>query len=286
MNVQELYQKLETDFKLNECRDDWSNIDFDADFVTENFRKRYMGILADNTEEITKIYTAVFPSEKVMQNILEKNEQNILLFTHHPVDWKIKEGQSPFVNLNKDLLQKFKDNNISIYTLHTPLDRNGEYSTSVNFAKAIKTKQTGEFAEYFGFLSGIIGKTDCNKISEIAEVFKEAVGHNVRIWNYGVDEIRDGKVALVAGGGNDPEIISEVAKLGINTFLTGVTYPNKNYEPSLQAHKVAKENQINMIGGTHYSTEKFACIKMTEYFEKLGIIAEFIPDDPDMGDLE
>lgn len=285
MNAKELYQKLEIDFELDKCRDDWDNIDFDKEFVTENFRKSYIGILADNTEEINKVYTAVFPSEKVMQEILKRNEQNILLFTHHPVDWKIREGQSPFVNLNRDLLQKFKENKISIYTLHTPLDRNGEYSTSINFAKALDIAKTGEFAEYFGFLSGVIGKTDCKNISEMAKKFKEAVGHDVKIWNYGTDEITDNKVVVVGGGGNDPEILSEVAKLGINTFLTGVTYPNKDYEPSLQAHKVAKENKINMIGGTHYSTEKFACIKMTEYFEKLGIQSEFLQDNPDMGDL-
>ncbi len=286
MNAKELYQKLEKDFKLDECRDEWDNIDFDADFVTENFRKRYMGVLADNTNEIKKVYTAVFPSEKVMQEILERDEQNIMLFTHHPVDWKITPGKSPFVNLNRDLLKKFKENKISIYTLHTPLDRNGEYSTSVNFMKALGITQEGEFAEYFGFLSGVIGKVDCKNISEMAENFEKAVGHKVKIWNYGTDEIKDNKVAVVAGGGNDPEILAEVAKLGINTFLTGVTYPNKDYEPLLVAHKIAKENKINMISGTHYSTEKFACIKITEYFEKLGISAEFLQDNPDMGDLE
>lgn len=286
MNAKELYQKLEIDFELDKCRDDWDKIDFDAEFVTENFRKRFIGILADNTEEINKVYTAVFPSEKVMQEILERKEKNILLFTHHPVDWRIREGQSPFVNLNRSLLQKFKENKISIYTLHTPLDRNGKYSTSVNFAKALGVIQIGEFAEYFGFLSGIIGTTDCKNIFEIAKKFKEAVGHEIKVWNYGADEITDNKVAVVAGGGNDPEILSEITKLGINTFLTGVTYPNQNYEPSLQAHKVAKENKINVIGGTHYSTEKFACIKMVDYFKKLGIQSEFIRDNPDTGDLE
>lgn len=286
MNAKELYQKLETDFKLDECRDDWSNIEFDSEFVTENFRKRYIGILADNTKEIAKVYTAVFPSEKVMAELLERNEQNVLLFTHHPVDWKIRQGQSPFINLNRGLLQKFKESKISIYILHTPLDRNGEYSTSVNFSKALGIEQVGEFAEYFGFLSGVIGKTECKNVNEMVKKFEKVVRHRVKIWNYGTNEVKDGKVAVVAGGGNDPEILIEVEKLGINTFLTGVTYPNKDYAPSLEAHKIAKEHKINMIGGTHYSTEKFACIKMTEYLKKLNIPAEFIEDNPDLGDLE
>ena len=89
------------------------------------------------------------------------------------------------MNLDTDLLQKLKKNKISIYTLHTPLDRNGEYSTSINFAKILGLAQIGEFAEYFGFLSGVIGKTDCKNISGMAEKFEMAVGHKVKIWKYG-----------------------------------------------------------------------------------------------------
>jgi putative NIF3 family GTP cyclohydrolase 1 type 2 len=286
MKALDLYRKLDSDFELEKCRDDWANIDFNQEFVTENFRKRYMGILADNTEKIEKVYTAVFPSDKVMEEILGKQEKNVLLFTHHPIDWKLEPGKFPFVNLNDNLLEKFRENKISIYTLHTPLDRNGEYSTSFNFAKNLNIKQTGEFAEYFGFNCGIIGKTKFNKISKLAEKFEKAVGHRVKIWNYGTEEIKNNQVAVVAGGGNDPEIISEIAKLGINNFLTGITLPNKDHQPSLEAHRIARENKINLIGGTHHSTEKFACIKMLEYFEKIGLPAEFIEDNPDMRDLE
>jgi putative NIF3 family GTP cyclohydrolase 1 type 2 len=286
MNAKKLYQKLEIDFKLAESTDDWSRIDFDKEFVSENFRKRYLGILADNTDKITKVYTAVFPSEKVMREILERGEQNVLLFTHHPVDWKIRPGQSPFVNYNVNLLQKFKENKIAIYTLHTPLDRNGAYSTSVNFAKALGVTQEGEFAEYFGFPAGVIGRTDCENITQLAKKFSQAVGHKVKIWKYGTEEIKNENVAVVAGGGTDAEILAEVVKLGINALVTGVTACQSSYGPSVKAHRIAKENRISLIGGTHYSTEKFACIKMLEYFKNLGIKSEFLEDDPDMGDLE
>jgi hypothetical protein len=39
------------------------------------------------------------------------------------------------------------------------------------------------------------------------------------------------------------------------------------------------------LGGTHYSTEKFACMAMTKYFEKLGLPSEFIEDAPGLADL-
>ena len=284
MQTKELYQKMEKDFKLSEIKDDWSHINFDSEFVTENFRIKFMGVLLDNIEEIQKVYTAVFPSEKVLEEILNRGEKNVLLFTHHPVDWKITLGKSPFVNYNRDTLQKLKKSKISIYALHTPLDRNGEYSTSKNFSKALDLIQVDEFAEYFGFLSGVIGKTDCENIFELAEKFEKTVGHKVKIYNYGNSEIKNKKVAVVGGGGCDADILSELVKLKINTLVTGVTFHN-NYEPSVQAHEIAKENGINMIGGTHYSTEKFAFIKMLEYFKKQNLPSEFLEDEPDMEDL-
>jgi len=39
------------------------------------------------------------------------------------------------------------------------------------------------------------------------------------------------------------------------------------------------------LGGTHYSTEKFACKKMCKYFEEKGLPARFIEGEPVMADL-
>jgi len=39
------------------------------------------------------------------------------------------------------------------------------------------------------------------------------------------------------------------------------------------------------MGGTHYSSEKFACIAMCKDFEKLGLGSEFIADTPSFEDL-
>ena len=56
-------------------------------------------------------------------------------------------------------------------------------------------------------------------------------------------------------------------------------------EYSAKAHAFEKENKINVIGGTHYSTEKFACQSMCDYFRELGLPAQFIEDLPVMEDL-
>ena len=65
--------------------------------------------------------------------------------------------------------------------------------------------------------------------------------------------------------------------------MTGITALN---DFSKETHEFEKENHINLIGGTHYSTEKFACIAMTEYFSKLGINSKFIDGQYYLEDLE
>lgn len=74
-------------------------------------------------------------------------------------------------------------------------------------------------------------------------------------------------------------------QFSINTFITGITAINDDYQPSVDAHQNAQKFKINIIGGTHYSTEKFACLKMREYFERYGLACEFIDEEPCFDDM-
>jgi putative NIF3 family GTP cyclohydrolase 1 type 2 len=196
--------------------------------------------------------------------------------------WDIRKAPKVFTNINKELLQKLRDKRISIYTLHTPLDKNSEYSTSVNLARVLGIKKIGDFCEYFGVMVGVIGTTELKTIEELYNRLSSVVDHKTKLWNYGSNEIKDQKVALIAGGGNEAESNQKIIDIGINTFVTGITLLN---DYSKKAHDVAKSGNLNIIGGTHYSTEKFACMKMCEYFENLGIQTEFIEDVPILEDM-
>ncbi|KKN18871.1 hypothetical protein LCGC14_0951510 [marine sediment metagenome] len=281
MKAKKLYKQLDFDFELDSCKDDWAAMDYN-EFISENFRNRYMGILLDNSEEIDSVYTAVFPSNKVLNEILESTGENILLFTHHAMVWDIR-NTSVFQNIDRKLLPKLKRKKISIYSLHVPLDKNGEFATTSNLAKALEITPEEEFYEYFGVRVGIIGRTKLNTPEELANKLSTVVDHKTKLWKYGSDYIKEHKVALVAGGGNNLEGIEEIIELGINTYVTGITAHN---EFSKEVHEFEKKNKINLIGGTHYSTEKFACISMCKYFEHLGLNCEFVEDNPVLEDLE
>ncbi len=285
MKASILYKHLEKEFDLDSCKDVdvkcWSRMKFNA-YVPELFRKRYMGLYIDNPEEINSVFTAVFPSDRVIQQILDADVTNALLFVHHPMIWDIRLPEV-FAYISDELLEEMKKRNISVYTLHTPLDKNGKYSTTVNLAKALGIQQESEFCKYFGVVNvGIIGSTEYKTASNLVKHIKSVVAHDVRLWKYGNDTIKNGKVALAAGGGNEVFVLEEVLELGVNTYITGITVKN---EISKKSHDFAEKNQINLIGATHYSTEKFACIAVCDFFTELGLPCEFIDDIPIIEDI-
>ncbi len=281
MKSLELYNKLEQDFITEEMSDDWfeymENI---KSFICNNFKKRSMGLVCDFATEINKVYTAVFPSNKVMEKILYDQAENALLFVHHPSIWDIRKAPDVFHNMDVKLLEKFKERNIAIYNLHVPLDNYGEYSTSVSLAKALNVKIETAFALYFGALCGVFGYTKAKDLTQLRMIFENAVKHEVKLYKYGQEEIT-GKVAIVAGGGL-VETIEDVIANKAQVLVTGITTISDHTK---EAHELAKKHGINILGGTHYSTEKFACISMVDYFRKLGLEAEFIEDEPVLEDM-
>lgn len=283
MKSAKLYQHLEKDFITSQMSDEWAeDMGSVADFLCDNFKKRSMGLVCDFATEINKVYTAVFPSDKVMLKILNDDVKNAMLFVHHPSIWDIRKTPEVFQQIDQELLRQFKENQISIYNLHVPLDNFGEYSTSVCLSRALGIKIEKAFAPYFGALCGVFGETELLTVKNLKIKFKEAIGHEVVLYDYGDNEIKEKKVAVIAGGGNDIEMLEEIIKEGVNTFATGITAKT---EYSKKAHDFAEKNKINILGGTHYSTEKFACEAMIPYFEKIGLSAEFIADEPVMEDM-
>ncbi|NLY88883.1 MAG: hypothetical protein GX085_04605 [Firmicutes bacterium] len=246
------------------------------DYITPSFKRRHMGLVLDNAGEIKKVYTAVFPDLDILDKLLAAKETDILLFAHHAMGYDPSISGLPFYNIPEEYLQKLKQQRISFYMLHNPLDKNGEFSTSVNLAKNLGLEINGEFCEYDGMKVGVLCKTELKSILELVERVKSTVGHEVRLLANGGHEIHEGRVAVAAGGGNRGFVVKEISDLGINTYITGCTNEVPSFEPVEEFHKIIRESRINVIGATHYSTEKFACIAMTGYFRQIGVPATFL----------
>jgi putative NIF3 family GTP cyclohydrolase 1 type 2 len=282
MKSESLYQRLDADFRLSECSDEWNDYGDDR-FVAPQFHRRFMGVLLDNAPEVTRVYTAVFPSRPILEQLYTADASDALLLTHHAKTWDIRLAPAVFSAISPDDMEVMRRRRIAVYVLHVPLDRSGPYSTSVTLASALGLQVVEDLDfEYFGVRPSVVCRTPLRTLEDLSERYAAVMGHRTSTYPYGDQEIRDGLVAVTAGGGNDPELIQSVAERGLNTYITGVTLANDISRP---AHDLAAERGVSLLGGTHYSTEKFACQAMCRYLRALGLDAEFLPDQPVMEDL-
>ncbi|MFW5990988.1 MAG: Nif3-like dinuclear metal center hexameric protein [Candidatus Nanoarchaeia archaeon] len=277
MQSSTLYAKLEKDFIKDEMLDDWKEFVSELKYVKRDFLDKGMGVVCDFAEKINKVYTAVFPSKKVMQKIVDDNVENAMLFVHHAAVWDIRNAPNVFTPMDEQMLEKFRQNKISVYCLHVPLDNFCKQGTSVTLAKALGIRELEPFGKYYGAMAGVIAKQQIN-LNELKQRFEKAVGHKIKLYDYGPEITTP---AFVAGGGNDLEILGQL-KEKANTLITGISAKS---DYSKKAHQFAEENKINILGGTHYSTEKFSMIAMADYFQNLGLGSEFVQDEPVFEDM-
>ena len=283
MRAVTLYEKLENDFIFPDMHDNFADYMTELHpFMTDNFKTRSMGLVFDFAENVSQVYTAVFPTEKVIDTILDEKTTDAMLFLHHPSIWSYRDNKLGFSQMDAQWLEKLAARSISIYSLHAPLDNYGPYSTSKTLAEAMGLEIIEPFAKYNGGQCGVIGRTNCTTVGQLQDVYSSAVGHETKLYQYGDEIIRDGLVSVVAGGGNDIECVQAAIDKGVNTHITGISVTN---DKSADSHEFDKKNRVNILGGTHYSTEKFACQSMCVYFRKLGLPARFIKDVPTMEDL-
>ena len=292
MKAQELYEKLDRDFIKEGISDyNWAaRMPELAGYLHDGFKQSGMGLMLDFAEVIEKVYTTVFLSDKVLEYVLAEGLSNAMIFSHHPTNWDI-EGHGGNYAATEAYIRQLKERNIAVYVLHHPLDNFGPYATCRTLAEAIGLQIQKPGFLYGGALCGVFGTVACNTIGDLRKQFARAVGHEVSLYAYGHSDdghsdekadISGQTIAVVPGGGNEPFVLEEVIREGVTILLTGTTLLNDH---SAESHKMEQEKGITLLGGTHYSTEKFAPMAMCGYFGDLGLPAEFVEDEPKMYDI-
>jgi|SRR3989344_824562 len=296
MELKKVVDILDDEFKIEEVIDDWSFM-FDRQFIKKSlasFRKpkHNTGLMIANSQEINKIYTAFAPSRYVLEKIHMAGIVNTLLVVKHPFDWNGKRNGPGFIHFEERDYQLMEGMGISIYSLHTPMDKNRNdkvVSTAYAFAKIIKMKIMEEFAsednENQDFLIGLIGKVQESKLDSFVKKLNSTLDYKVKVMK---KDDKVGIVAIVTGGGFIPEMIKEAKEKGVTTYITGVITPNdskwckENYSKSFSE---INKMDINIIGCSHYLTEKWAMEMSIPYFGQI-CKAEFIEDNEALSILE
>lgn len=266
LDARDVYDILEKFFRPHECTDIFDRL----------------GVQYHNTDHITKVYTSTFASKEAIDQVLARKESDVMLFSHHPVPPRSNENQ-PYPEIPQYLVQRLREARVSLFSYHIPLDRHNPYAPSYTLALAMGLQSYDTFYTQNGVTMGELCQSYYTDVYELASRMEHVLGHDVRLCGYGDTALENGRVAVMAGCAKNPEVYVSLREQGVNTLITGVTSQDIIWVPAV--HEQAKANCVNILGGTHYSTEKFAPIALVQYFEDLGIPCEFVEESPNMSDL-
>ena len=266
VNAQILYDALETWFEP------WRYSDI--------FPKK--GLQFHNTDTVKKVYTATFASIPVLRSILDQNQPDALLYTHHPVPPKPDEDGNYGI-IPEDILCEMAEKRLSLFSYHIAMDCNGTFSPAKTLAEALGLETYAPFYPQNGGHIGVLCNTECDTLDALAERMEQTLGHRISKYAFGNSKLENGRAAIMPGGARSLEIYPYLREQGINIFLTGVT--NEQISWVKATHVEAERNGVSILGGTHYSTEMFAPLAMERFFARFQLETVFVPDSPNLLDL-
>lgn len=153
MELKTLVAKLNSEFDIAHVKDEWQWL-FDDLFIKKSlklFRRpmHHTGLVFKNSDKVNVIYTAFAPSTYVLEQIKKWGVKESLLVVKHPFDWDGRKFGQGFIKISKRDYSLMEEIGISLYSLHTPMDKNRNdkiISTAYGFANVIGLKIEGEFA--------------------------------------------------------------------------------------------------------------------------------------------
>ena len=240
-----------------------------------------VGLLYDNTDVIERVYTAAFPCKAVFDRIFAEGKKRSLLFTHHPVG-DGPEGD-PEREITVEMERGMREAELSLLACHIPLDAHSYYSPSRSLARRLDAVPFEPFYPQNNGLIGVLCDTPFKTVTDVAKRLESVVGHRITRFDYGPEELNAGRIAIMSGGASSLDIYPLLKDRGIGLFVTGITAEIRPWVR--ERNRIARECGVSILGGTHYSTEKFALIDMLEFFRSLGLDCAFIPDGPKLRDL-
>ena len=288
MRRDELVEALDAYFRVPEVRtDDWAPI-FEAlypepywrDYAEPGYEGRWNGLMVRGSHEVERAATCVFPSNELVAGL----EPGTFLFAEHAID--DAEGDV-FTPLARETFEVLLEREISFYNAHAPLDQHPEVSPSRLIAAALGIE---DFEEYFPIAPEIPGGAavigDANvSVADLAGRLQAFLGPEIPVVIAARARDRAGRVAVVAGGGAQADILEESLTRGCETYVTGNAVspcPVPEVQAGIAAFRaLASEAGVSVVDGTHYGTEKPPQLAMAGWFRARGLQADFVPGRPE-----
>jgi putative NIF3 family GTP cyclohydrolase 1 type 2 len=287
VKLAELVAELDGYFGIADVRDDdWSKAfeqvyaePYWREYVAAGWDGRWNGLMTHGAEDVERAVTCVFPSDRIVERLLPAT----LVFTEHPLDFADEPG---FLPLSRETFETMRERGISVYNAHAPLDMHPEVSPSRLCAEGVGLR---ELEEYFPICEGIpggaaiIGESRLT-VDGLADALRAYLGSEIKVHVLTRTGSEAGRVAMVAGGGADVDILEASLERGCQTYVTGNAATNCRLdfvqEQIAAFRRRADEAGVTLIDAMHYGMEKPPQLAMADWFRARGLDAEFVPDGP------
>jgi putative NIF3 family GTP cyclohydrolase 1 type 2 len=287
VRLDELVGELDRYFRIPEVEnDDWSPA-FEAvydeaywrAYVEPGYEGKWNGLMVRGEGEVDRVATCVFPSDRIASSL----EPGTFLFSEHPLDFADEPG---FLPLSRETFETLKQRACGFFHAHAPLDMHPEVSPSRLCAQGVGLEALEEYYPIADGIPGgaaIIGDTGLS-LEGLAEAFRAYLGPEIKVHVISRPRCEAGRVAVVAGGGADVDILRASIDRGCQTYVTGNAATNCRLdwvqEKVREFRQLAEEADVALIDAMHYGMEKPPQLEMVSWFRRLGLPGEFVPDGP------
>ncbi|MFQ5538403.1 MAG: Nif3-like dinuclear metal center hexameric protein [Gemmatimonadota bacterium] len=210
------------------------------------------GLQVEGCGDVGHVATAVDASQASIEAAVEVGAD--LLLVHHGLFWG---GLQPLTGPLLRRVRPLVTHDVSLYSVHLPLDGHPEIGNSALLARAVGIRTEHRFAAFQGAEIGWYGEAEepCNAL-ELQDRLAAALGGEVVLIPGGGEPIE--RAGVVTGAG--ASFAAEAAALGLDALITG--------EASHHHYFDAMELGIHLFLGGHYLTETFGVRALGAHLEE------------------
>jgi putative NIF3 family GTP cyclohydrolase 1 type 2 len=287
VKLAELVAELDAYFRIPDVRDDdWSKAfelvysePYWREYVVPGWEGCWNGLSLRGAENVERAVTCVFPSDRIVETLAPAT----FLFAEHPLDFADEPG---FLPLSLETYETMREQGISFYNAHAPLDMHPEVSPSRLCAGGVGLEALEEYFPICGGIPGgaaIIGQSRLS-VDGLADALRSYLGSEIKVHVLTRPRAEAGRVAMVAGGGAIVELLEASLERGCQTYVTGNAATTCRLDFVQEQVRAFRERAdaagVTLIDAMHYGMEKPPQLAMVEWFRERGLEAAFEADGP------
>lgn len=221
--------------------------------ISEIKDNSWNGLQIEGKPKVGKIAFAVDAGASVFKKAIR--EKVDMLVVHHGHFWKTTNPS--IAGWSKKRIDLLRENGISLYACHLPLDRHKTVGNNAQLLKLLGAKIKGEFLEKEGKNISWLGEfKNPVPIEKIKEKLNSELKAKCLVFQFGKKKI---KTIAVCSGGGGYSGFSEALNKKVDLYLTG---------DSIEIYHLAKDIGLNVIFAGHYATETIGVKALSEVVKR------------------